>query len=82
MNTITGVVTHTERIGTSTMGNPTYRVEIRDDSKIDTNEPIYSSHKTMSNAMIGYAITNSEYRDTVHIFTLTTAGNIRSASRA
>lgn len=77
MTTITGIVTHTERVGTSHYGNPAYLVEIRDDSA-----PVgraYSPHRTMSNALIAYAITNAEYRNAPHVFELTRAGRIRSA---
>lgn len=79
-NEIAAIVTHTERVGTSYYGNPQYRVELRD----DTAEPgqAYSSHLTMSNTMLAYAIENREYREHVHIFTLTRAGRIRSARLA
>lgn len=76
-NTITGIVTHTERVGTSVNGNPTYLVELRDDTAPDGSA--YSSHRTMSDAMIAYAITNADYREQPHVFTLTRAGRIRSA---
>lgn len=75
--TITGIVTHTKRVGTSVNGNPTYEVEIRNDNA-PTGEA-YSLHRTMSDAMIAYAITNPEYRNEPHVFTLTRAGRIRSA---
>ncbi len=64
------------------MGNPTYQIEIRDDSKMNTSEPLYQSLRTMSNTMFAYACDNPEYREHVHIFTLTNAGRIRSARRA
>lgn len=80
-NTIQDVVTHTKRVGTSTMGNPTYEVEIRDDRNLDSDQPLYSLHRTMSNTMLAYAIENPEYRDHVHEFTLTRAGRLRSARR-
>lgn len=75
--TITGIVTHTERVGTSVNGNPTYQVEIRDDNAAIGEA--YSSHRTMSDTMLAYAITNPEFKNEPHVFTLTRAGRLRSA---
>ena len=75
--TVTGIVTHTKRVGTSVNGNPTYEVEIRDDHAAIGEA--YSLHRTMSDSMIAYAIENAEYRNEPHVFTLTRAGRIRSA---
>ena len=74
-NTITGRVIATKHAGTSTMGNPSYWVTIQ---RTDGSAEIL---RTMSNAMIGYAIQNPEYRDELHVFTLTAAGRIRSARK-
>ena len=75
--TVTGIVTHTKRVGTSVNGNPTYEVEIRDDHAAIGEA--YSLHRTMSDTMLAYAIENPEYRDAPHVFILTRAGRIRSA---
>ena len=69
MFTVTGKVVATKRVGTSTMGNPTFMVTL------DNGE----MYRTMSNTSLAYAIENPEYRDRVHVFTLTKAGRIRSA---
>lgn len=68
-NTVTGRVTATEHVSTSMYGNPAYNVTL------DNGE----TYRTMDNAMLAYAITNPEYRDHPHVFTLTRAGRIRSA---
>lgn len=75
--TITGIVTHTKRVGTSVNGNPTYEVELRDDHAAVGEA--YSLHRTMSDSMIAYAIENPEYKNEPHVFILTRAGRIRSA---
>lgn len=77
MFTITGIVTHTERVGTSVNGNPTFDVEIRNDHAAIGEA--YSLHRTMSDTMLAYAIENPEYRNEPHVFILTRAGRIRSA---
>ena len=74
-NTITGRVIATKYAGTSTMGNPSYWVTIQ------RSDGYSEMLRTMSNAMIGYAIQNPEYRDEPHVFTLTAAGRIRSARK-
>ena len=77
--TITGIVTHTKRVGSSVNGNPTYEVEIRDDHAAIGEA--YSLHRTMSDSMLAYAIENPEYKNEPHVFTLTRAGRIRSARK-
>lgn len=73
MITVIGKVTATKRVGTSTMGNPTYDVTLE---HVDGSHGIY---RTMSNTMLAYAIENSNYREDNHVFTLTRAGRLRSA---
>lgn len=72
MHTVTGRVIAAKRVGTSAYGNPAYMVTL------DNGE----TYRTMDNAGIAYGITNPEYRDTAHVFTLTRAGRIRSARKA
>lgn len=73
---ITGRVVATERRASSYYGNPAFLVTI------ETPAGDRVKLKTMSNASICYAINNPEYRDELHTFELTRAGNIRTARRA
>lgn len=72
MFTITGKVIATEYASTSYLGNPAYWVTL------DNGE----TYRTMDNAGLAYGITNPEYREDAHVFTLTRAGRIRSARKA
>lgn len=67
--TVTGKVVSVKYAGASHYGNPAYFVTLDNDE----------TYRTMSDAMISYAIENPEYRDEPHVFTLTRAGRIRSA---
>lgn len=69
VDTVTGRVTATKHASTSMYGNPAYCVTL------DNGE----TYRTMDNAMLAYGITNPEYREQPHVFTLTRAGRIRSA---
>lgn len=69
MGTVTGKVVTTRHNSTSYYGNPQYAVTL------DNGETYLTSH----DASIAYAITNREYRDYDHVFTLTRAGRIKSA---
>lgn len=71
-NTVTGKVIATKHAGTSGMGNPAYWVTL-------DNGEIY---RTSANTGLAYGITNPEYRDEAHVFTLTAAGRIRTARKA
>lgn len=78
MNTITGTLLNApRRVGTSTMGNPTYEVDILETE----TDSVHWRVRTMSNAGFAYAICNPEYRELEHVFELTRAGRIRSARR-
>lgn len=72
MDTVTGKIVSTEHASTSYMGNPAYWITL------DNGE----TYRTMDNAGLAYGITNPEYRETDHTFTLTRAGRIRSARKA
>ena len=67
--TITGRVVATKHAGTSTMGNPSYWVTL------DTGDIF----RTSANAGIAYGITNRNFRDEAHVFSLTKAGRISGA---
>lgn len=69
MSTVTGKVVATHHNSTSYYGNPQYAVTL------DNGETYLTSH----NASIAYAITNREYRDNNHVYTLTRAGRIKTA---
>ena len=68
-HTITGRVVATKHAGTSNMGNPSYWVAL------DTGDIF----RTSANAGIAYEITNRNFRDEAHTFTLTKAGRISGA---
>lgn len=69
---VAGRVIATKYASTSYLGNPSYWVTL------DNGE----TYRTMDNSGLAYGITNPEYRETEHTFTLTRAGRIRSARRA
>ena len=76
--TITGIVTEVKRRGTSKMGNPSWHVTL-DLQGIDgvLVEPVSRvTIATATNAQIGYAIGNREYRETPHTFILDRHGRI------
>lgn len=75
-NTLTGTITATKHAGTSYYGNPAYWVTISTEAG-DT-----VTLRTQDNSGLAYGITNPEYRDEAHAFTLTRAGRIRSAVKA
>lgn len=72
MNTVTGKIVAAKRVSTSAYGNPAYMVTLDNGA----------TYRTMDNAGVAYGITNPEYREVDHVFTLTRAGRIRSARRA
>lgn len=65
-NTVTGIVTHVERLGTTYWGNPMHNVTLDG----------ISTFRISDNASLNYAIDNAEYRNTPHVFVLTRAGRI------
>ena len=77
---ITGKVTDVKRAGTSGMGNPAYYVTL--DAVSAEGADHSGTYRTMDNAGLAYGITNPEYREAEHVFTLTRAGRIRSARKA
>ena len=82
--TVTGRVIDAQRVSTSTYGNPTYMVTLAisaiDGVPAESSEPV--NIRTMDDAGLAYGITNPEYREVEHVFTLTRAGRIRSARKA
>jgi len=68
-----GYLRGTERAGTSTMGNPTYRLIIED------TDGEFRTLLTQSNSSLGYGITNPEYRNALCDFELTKAHRVMYA---
>lgn len=81
---ITARVTGTRRVGTTSIGNPTYAVtlEISAIEGMPTNAPVTLELRTAPNAGIAYSITNSELRDFPHNFQLSPRSQIQSVTRA
>ena len=81
--TITGKVIRTDRAGTSHMGNPSYddtiRVETIDGTPVQGEQDV--TVRTQSDSGLAYGITNLEYRELTHEFSLTKAGRIRTARK-
>lgn len=81
--TVTGRVIGLKRAGTSVNGNPSYSVTLEvsaiDGTPAQSSTPV--TVRTMSDAMLAYGIGNAEYRDFEHVYTLTRAGRIRTATR-
>ena len=73
--TIIAKVTHTERVGTSHYGNPSY------DITLVTRSGDELTLRTSANVMFAYACDNLEYRDEWHEYVLTKAGRIRFARK-
>jgi hypothetical protein len=61
-----GVITHIERIGTSTLGNPTFRVHLDNGN----------TYRTKSNSSVAYEIQNSDFRGPTVRLLLTEAHRI------
>lgn len=61
-----GVITHLERLNSSTMGNPAYRVHL-------DNGNVY---RTQSNSSVAYEIDNQEFRGVTVRLLLTKAHRI------
>ena len=82
-STITGKVIDTKRVGTSSMGNPTFDVVIRletiDGTPVQGEQDV--TIRTQSNSGIAYGIENSFYRDETHEYTLTKAGRLKSVRK-
>lgn len=81
--TVTGKVLSTKRAGTSAMGNPSFNVtlSITQIDGTDTAQPYMVTVRTQSNASLGYAIENREYRDSDHEYTLSRHGQIVKAAK-
>jgi hypothetical protein len=72
-NTVTGVVTNVQRLGTTVWGNPMHAVTL---STPTEGFDGISTFRISNDSSLNYAIGNSEYRDTPHVFVLTRAGRI------
>lgn len=77
MDTITGIVTKVIRHGHTVNGNPTMSVTIQSSEGWSTHAPLRIS----SDAILVYAIENSEFRNEPHTFALTRAGRISHVVR-
>ncbi len=63
---VTGRIIRTERVRTSSMGNPTFDVTFDDGS----------TYRTMTNASLAYEVQNRELRVKAHTYALTRAGRL------
>lgn len=70
---VVGTVIGVKRVGTSSMGNPTYDVTLSTPTEGYGGEATF---RTSSDSGLAYAITNKGYRDEPHIFGLTKAGRL------
>ena len=71
---IRGKVTNLKRLPSSVYGNPRWEVTLTDDDGIE------HLTATSPNAMLAYAISNAEYRDTAHTFYVDKLGHIGTRS--
>lgn len=74
--TITALVIHAEPRGTTKAGNPTYDVTL---SVASEGWPGLITLPTEPDAAINYGITNVNFENQPHIFTLTRTNKIESA---
>lgn len=73
MQTVTGIVIHVERLGTTHYGNPMHRVTLS-----TPTEPFdgVSVFRVSNDASLNYEINNPTFRNEPHTFALTRAGRI------
>lgn len=64
--TIIGKIRSVERLGCTIWGNPMHKVRLSNGS----------TYRVQNDAALNYEINNREFRDHLHVFTLTKAGRI------